>query len=446
MSVLTDSNSNRSFVILAFLVTIAIIVGGGGVRYGLANLFVQLAALAALAFHRVQFADFWRKSPRALVLLIGLTIALPVAQLMPIPHLAVTALPGRETLLEARSMAQGAEWFAFSVDPARTLVALSGLILPLTVLVITRSLAVQRLIWIGWLVVGLGIASFLFGTIQVVSAGETGLLYPENSMPGVLFGTFANRNTAGLFFVSALSLAALLPFPDHSRSILIPRFIVCALLVLAIVLTRSRSAIVLMAIPIGLSAMKLFWEHKLHSEQSLKFMALALAAGVLAVLGAISATAGTDSRLAQSFERFEAREDARSEIWDDAVYSAQRYWPMGAGMGTFDEIFQLDESLENLAPRRAGRAHNDYLEIAIEAGLPGIALVVGWLFFVIWLSWRARRSPMRWSAWAGAATLAAIALQSAIDYPLRSQAFLGLGAFALILLAQMSKPPNESAP
>ncbi|MEM6476987.1 MAG: hypothetical protein AAF687_12540, partial [Pseudomonadota bacterium] len=94
---------------------------------------------------------------------------------------------------------------------------------------------------------------------------------------------------------------------------------------------------------------------------------------------------------------------------------------------------------------RAGRAHNDYLEIAIEAGIPGLALVAGWLILVGWLSVRVSRSPFRWAGWASSAILLAIALQSITDYPLRNQTMLAIGSFALLMLAKLATPPSSEA-
>ncbi len=143
-------------------------------------------------------------------------------------------------------------------------------------------------------------------------------------------------------------------------------------------------------------------------------------------------------QIGATLERFEAKDDPRRFIWDDATYSVSRYWPAGAGMGTFDEVFQLDESLENLTKRRAGRAHNDYIELAIEAGPLGLALAGAWVLLVGGLSWQARRSSQRWTAWAGSTFLLAIALQSITDYPLRNQTMLAMAGFALLLLARVA--------
>jgi O-antigen ligase len=90
-----------------------------------------------------------------------------------------------------------------------------------------------------------------------------------------------------------------------------------------------------------------------------------------------------------------------------------------------------------MTKRRAGRAHSDYLELAIEAGLPGLLIVTAWLAFLAWLAWRVRLSRLRWFAWANAAFLLVIALQSITDYPLRNQALLAVAGFALLGLARV---------
>ncbi|MGJ8598267.1 O-antigen ligase family protein, partial [Sulfitobacter sp.] len=164
---------------------------------------------------------------------------------------------------------------------------------------------------------------------------------------------------------------------------------------------------------------------------------------LVAVLGALAVS--SPGRFADSLDRFGGeREDARVYIWEDGAYAADRYWPIGSGTGTFDEVFQIDESLENMSVRTAGRAHNDYLEVAIEAGVPGLALVAGWLLLLLWLIWRARNSHDRWIAWSGALILLVIALQSVTDYPLRNHAMLTFASFGLLVLARFGAPPPDA--
>lgn len=440
MSGLVESHSRRDSRWVIALLLVTILLGGGGVRYGLANLAVQLTALIVLFFHRQELVAFWKNAPFALAALIGMTLLVPLLQLIPLPEHILTILPGREPIVEARSLAGASGWVPFSVDPARTLVSLTGLILPMTVLAIASAHNGQRLITVGWWIVAASVAALFLGMIQVMSNGMIGLLYPENPMPGVLFGTFANRNSAGLFFVGALALAALLPLPERIKAVPFARWVICCLLVLAVLLTRSRSAIVLALLPLGLIAGKAIAARGLSG---LKLGSLLVA--LIAVSGLAFVAAGSNNRVGESFERFKVTQDARIHIWDDAAYSAERYWPVGSGVGTFDEVFQQEESLENLTPRRAGRAHNDYLEVAIEAGLPGLLLIGGWLAVVFWLSWKARRSRLRWEAWAGSTILITIAVQSVTDYALRSQTMLGLAAFALALLWRLGSVRPEGS-
>jgi len=442
-----DGRGGRAWPAILLVLIAAILVGGGGSHYGLANLAVLLAALLALSFHRHAFARFWREAPGGVSLLVAASILLPAVQLVPLPYATWSSLPSRDLVEQSFDLAglADATGIPLSVHPARTALALLALIVPLAVLTIGWAVPRDRLITAGWLVVALGIAQFLLGVVQVLSNGETGLLYPENPMPGVLFGFFANRNSTGLFLVGALTLATILPPPSGmTRAGAFLRATCIVILVLEIVLTRSRTALALAFLPLALGTVRAIRERRRMarpyepgSGRSRNF-SIAVIALFVAALGATFAT--SSGRFADTIERFDAqRVDARLYIWDDATYTIERFWPVGAGMGTFDDVFQIDESLESLSERRAGRAHNDYIEVAIEAGAAGLILVAAWLFVVAWLAWRARLARRRWIAWSGATILLTVALQSITDYPLRNLSMLALAAFALLLLVRFGE-------
>ena len=86
-------------------------------------------------------------------------------------------------------------------------------------------------------------------------------------------------------------------------------------------------------------------------------------------------------------------------------------------------------------------AHNDYLELALEGGMPAILLMIA---FLAWWSLRAFaiwRSPN--AAELGRAACiasAAILLHSLVDYPLRTAAIATIFAMALALMAD---PPRR---
>lgn len=440
----TNSSKSQLWALAAVLV-FAIAFGGGGSKYGMANMLVQLAALAALAFNREAFFAFWKSAPFALKSLIGLSILLPALYLIPLPQSVWSALPGRELMVQSYELIGREGWASASVEPVRTLLALTALIVPLALLTIGWSASRERLVQVGWIAVALGLINMLIGIPQVLTNSEVGVLYPENPMPGVLFGTFANRNSTGLFLVGTLALAALLPaLPQFRRQELLVRTGACVLLLVAILLTRSRTALVLALLPLGLVGLRVLLS---RTDQGKSGLWVALGGiALIAGTGAVVAVAAP-GRVGEVLERFDdADTDARAYIWEDAAYSADRFWPLGSGTGTFDDVFHLDESLENLTPRRAGRAHNDYLEVAIEAGIPGLTLVAAWILLLAWLAWRARRSSDRWVAWSGGAALLAIALQSITDYPLRNLSLLGFAGFALLILVRFGTSAREDRP
>jgi len=441
------------FLAVAAILVFALAFGGGGSKYGFANLLVQIAALVALSFHRQAFFEFWKTAPITLRCLVGLSVLLPALYLVPLPPSIWAGLPGRDLVFQSLELVNGAEggqvWSTLSVDPIRTLLALTAVIAPLALLTIGWSAPRDRLITIGWIAVGFGLINFLIGIPQVLTNSEMGVLYPENPMPGVLFGTFANRNSTGLFLVAALSLASFLPAPlQWARKAVVIRVLICALLVVAIVLTRSRTALVLALLPLGLAALRIVLA-KLGardgaSDRRSPWVIVVPAVLAVAVIGAV--LAASPGRFGMVLDRFnEGPADARVYIWDDGAYAVDRYWPIGSGTGTFDEVFQIDESLENMTARRAGRAHNDYIEVAIETGVLGLGLIAGWLALLTWLSWKARNSHDRWIAWSGSLVLGAVALQSITDYPLRNQSLLVLASFALLVLIRFGAGRKTAA-
>lgn len=438
---------------LTILMTIACLFGGGGVAYGVANLAVQLAALLILALNGSALQQFFAKAPRTLSALAVLTMALPLLQLVPLPPSAWTALPGRSFVNEALLASGGSGWHALSVDRARTFVAFIGLVAPFTIITLGWRAEGNATGRIALLIVALGLANVLLGAAQVLGHDTFGVLYVENEMPGVLFGFFANRNTTGIFLVCSLLMLTSLP-PRKMFSLGWQAKIAAAvMLATGAVLTQSRTSIILLAIPLALAVIRLIMLGMVRRQQGNQRSNTVLHAALGAALAGIVVVGGmatfvSGSRVDTVLARFDKTQERRPSIWEDSRYAASRYWPVGAGMGTFDEVFQQDESLEYVSERRAGRAHNDYLEIAIEAGVFAIALVAAWALWVAFAAWRAITTPQRWPALAGAGILMAIALQSLLDYPLRNQAMLCLAAFAIVLLAPVSrrKPGEPHAP
>ena len=421
------------------LLALAIALGGGGVGYGLRNLAVQLAALLLLVLQRELVWHFVREAPRVLVTLVLLTLALPLLQLVPMPAAMWQQLPGREPVISAFAIAgiPADSWFPISLDRGRTLTAFLGLIAPAAIIAVGANLGREDKAAIARFAGLAALAALMIGIFQLSTANTAALLFPITPKPDVMYATFANRNSTAALFALALLLLAGAPWWKNRAALLIAT-VGGALLALGAVLTQSRSGMVLLLVALGFAglraAMAAVARRKGGDGAPRPVWIAALLVAVLVTAAALaSATLG--GRAADSIDRFGDTETDRPEIWEDAVFAAREYWPVGSGMGTFDEVFQLHESLEYITLRRAGRAHSDWVEIVIEAGAFGIALVLGWL---LWCGWAALRAPAhwRWTALAAGTGVLALAMQSLLDYPLRSQTLLCIAAVLVVLLAQ----------
>ena len=428
------------------LLVIAVCFGGGGSGAGLANLLVQLSALAALALHRRALVDFLRQAPHVLVVLVGVTVLLPLLQCIPLPPVIWHQLPGRDLAVQSLTLIGGEnDWVPFSMNVHRTFIAFLALLPPLSILILIwgATNADRRILMI--VLVACGAAGIILGTQQLAFGNRGLMLYAETVGSQDLQGTFSNHNTAGLFANVALcSLIGLLWRPHSNALRLSLGIVVGALLVLGLFLTRSRSSITLLTVPVAMLLLCL-WD--------LRTTLLGRRSHVIALIGALAVMAlsvgllGNNARVQRSLSRFDTMQDARPAIWQDSQSSIVRFWPVGSGIGTFDEVFQIDESVENLSPGRAGRAHNEYLETMVESGVLGPALIISWIIVIAFAAWRGiRKSTDRGPRVAALAVFLLLAFQSVLDYPMRSQTLLCVSGLMLgILITRASVGANVEA-
>lgn len=425
------------WVQVSALLVLAVAFGGGGVGFGLANLVVQLAALFVLALNLAAVRDFVCAGPRWLVVLVVVSLCIPLLQLVPLPPALWSVLPGRDLVSQSLQLLGGQDtWRPFTVDANRTFVTFLSMLPVLAVLALVVRLSPQELVRLLWAVVLMGLACALIGAMQLATGNAVGVFYTGGVERNDLYGTFASHNATGLFLDIALVALFALPRDEKARKGrergFVLRLVIGAVLAVAVVLTRSRSSMALMLLVFAFGAARHWFGSRRRWRRS-TYVAIAATAALLAAGGA--AFAAKSYRVQSSLQRFDNLEDARPHIWEDALSTAHRYWPLGAGMGTFDEVFQVDESLEYLDAKRAGRAHNDYLEIAIETGGLGLLLIAGWLVWVGIAVRRAGEGPMRWQGFGAGVALGLVALQSAMDYPLRNQTTLVVAAIMIGILA-----------
>jgi putative inorganic carbon (HCO3(-)) transporter len=83
--------------------------------------------------------------------------------------------------------------------------------------------------------------------------------------------------------------------------------------------------------------------------------------------------------------------DNRIEIWSRAWYMVQDFAFTGIGMGSFEQVTEMLYPLI-ITPPGVPHAHNLFLQIAVDLGVPGLIAWLGILITVIVSSWRAYRS------------------------------------------------------
>ena len=170
--------------------------------------------------------------------------------------------------------------------------------------------------------------------------------------------------------------------------------------------------------------------------------------------GAISVAVilSSETALYRIFERFGADPLANSRwtLAKKTFEAAKAYFPFGAGFGTFPLVYETFLRVEEIQPNLfANRAHNDGLEILLEGGIFGAALIV---LFLVWWAMRTRRL---WSnakqsifqidepyARAASIVVLLLVLHSLVDYPLRTGAMAAI--FALCCGLMVRAPPSTA--
>jgi len=134
----------------------------------------------------------------------------------------------------------------------------------------------------------------------------------------------------------------------------------------------------------------------------------------------------------------DVEQDMRSRALPTVVEMVRTYFPFGSGLGGFDPMFRIAEPFALLKPTYFNHAHNDLLEIVLDAGVPGLLLLLAGLAWWGWASikaWRAGGERDQVTARLGGAMLLLVIIASAFDYPARTPIIMAWGTIAAVWLA-----------
>jgi len=403
------------------LLFFSLIAGGGGSPAELSELAVQLAALVAI-FALIISKSWAEVMPRAVVRrdwviasLWLLLILLMLMQIVPMPFDLWSKLPGREAISINASAGGQAPMLPMSIAPARTIGSLLAVIPPLVAYVLAsagrtkfRDLFLQTFLLFGIFSISL----------QLIQLSGEFFLY-DRSSTGYTVGFQANRNSQGDILVLLLLAVAIRPRYGQARSAFaLQQFVLAFIISAALLGTWSRAALLLAIFPMALLILR---ELRVSAHLGARHIYVTVCA---ALIGATALYFSGNPVLFRVLDRFELGSNGRAElVWPDAWYAAQQFFPVGSGIGTFIPAFQMFESQEVVTPKIANRAHNEVLEILIEAGGFGLGLAAIALIVILWRAAtvvrRGDSSARRRATFLIFMTIV-LGLHSMVDYPLRS--------------------------
>ena len=402
-----------------------------GAAWALLVLAILLGARPVIAGAK---AAFW---------LLLATVLLILLQLVPLPPGIWTALPGREALLGASP--GEATWRPWSIVPWATINAASSLTVPVVTFYLVSALRDEEKTWLPTILLVVIFLSMLVGLLQF-----SGLSIDNpfiNDSVGSVSGTFANRNHFALFLAMGCLITpvwtfAELPGAGWRTPVALALTTLFALTILA---TGSRAGILTGLLALALS-LALCWHdvrRTLRGAPRWVFPALIAAIiGVIALFVLVSIAADRAESVRRALE-VDPGQDMRARGLPTVLSTIAAYFPAGAGFGGFDPIFRLHEPFDLLKPTYFNHAHNDFLEIVLDGGLPALLLLfvaICWYAIASIRAWRGngRHADLRKL---GSAILLLVFVASAFDYPGRTPMMMAMIVIAGLWLCPIRQRP-----
>jgi O-antigen ligase len=461
-----DVALSGQFWLTAFTLVAALLLGGGTRGGFLSDALLQLLAIPLLLLSASRLSDlFWRRGAKLrqvrfeLIFCLALVLV-PLIQLVPLPPPLWTLLPHREPLIASFDglghglSGDGLPWLPISVSPNATWLSVMALLPTLAVFSGTILLGYRERRLLSLAVVAFGIVSSFLGLLQIAQGPASRLRFFAATNLTEAVGFFANRNHFAAFLYVVLLFAAVWavdvgfavgPWRDRrifeARSIvtITASFLAIVILLAAEAMARSRAGMILTMISLAGVYGLVLTDRRRRTLSATPLNFLFAAAGTAFILVVQFA-------LYRVLARFNADQldDARLQFARTTIEAAWAYMPFGAGMGTFVPVYGMFEKPQDLfAHAYVNHAHDDILELWLETGIFGIALVGA---FATWFVSRAVKIWRYGSVGANefdrslsrAATIAValIVTHSFLDYPLRTAAMTAILAFACGLMVE----------
>lgn len=375
---------------------------------------------------------------RPVLILLLATIALPLVQLIPLPPMSWQALPGRSILLIP---GEPAGWRPWTMTPGATRNALASLVVPAAMLLVLSQANDRVYRWLPAMLISMIGMATLLGLLQFSGAGFNSPLL--NDTPGAVSSIFANRNHFALFLAIGCLTTPVWALADRKalrwRGPLAGGLVI--LFVLTILATGSRSGMLLGALSLVLALTLVGRQLRRRLRGAPSWVLPALIGVAVLVIGGVVALSFAADR-ADAITRLialEDSEDMRTRARPTVLAMIALYMPFGSGFGGFDPVFRIHEPFSLLKLTYFNQAHNDFLGVALDGGLAGMALltagILWWLFATVRV-WRAPADEAVAVGRLGSSIVLLVLVASLTDYPARTPTIMAILVIAGVWLAR----------
>ncbi|MFL6725921.1 MAG: O-antigen ligase family protein [Sphingomicrobium sp.] len=426
---------------------LACLILGGSAQGIWQNMVLQLAGLAIIAWAAAAPADEPLPEPARWLLMLAIA-AIAVVALQQVPLPASLGGHGARTkvLRGFQLLGRPTGPLPTSLTPYESLSTLLGLIPPLAMFCAIVRLKAYRASWLAAALLGGALAGIMLGALQVASPGPNSPWYPyAETNVGVGVGFFANANHMASLLVVALPFVAALAAAGKSRNVqrysalLTVSAGIALLLIVGIALNGSLAGYAL-ALPVIAGSALIVLP---RTSGLRRWVAILAALSVVGALAAISSSAIGSSRIGQDATSAVQSREIILKTTGKAIADSM---PLGTGLGSFLRVYRLYESPDSVTTEYVIHAHNDFAELTLELGVPGIILMLvflGWWLAAVGSVWR--KGEGRPFARAASIASAAVLVHSLVDFPLRTAAIGACVAMCLALLADRREPePHEA--
>jgi O-antigen ligase len=374
------------------MVAFAPLVRGGNRPLPLAIL--ELMGLAAIAYAAWAPArPLLDGLPATLRWAAVLLIVTPLVQLVPIPMAWWALMPGHAPFAQVLATAgEAGGWRPATIHPTATQYSWLVLVPCVAIFLAVRQFDRTRVRRLAIVFAAVACGEAILGVLQAGSAPGSAIHLGNPWSGGGATGTYINKNHfAGLVAMALPMLLALwaiemLPVVTHRGEVLREhprnadmRFALRAafsaltvILLLALLLSRSRAGIAAGMLAFALAVILLVWK---SATAQVKVVLAMLAAGALLLAGSFGLTPVLD-RLAP--DEVASNAGGRWHLNMGSLAAALDFMPLGSGLGTFADVFRRYQGGAIIG--FADHAHNDYAEILVELGIAGLGVIV--LFLV----------------------------------------------------------------